>query len=322
MNTRNNIALIIAVLLIAAGCREKKAEQFQALPFPAVQLPTMINGQQEALEFMAVNYWNGITDVSRAYPSDSLLVSGVRKDELEQKYADWTAIMEHAGPSVWGKAMSNLYDRALACEKKDSSSNVFETFADLHQKYYYDPNSPMRNEEIYLHFVSRYAGYEGLPEVLRNKHAREAKMCSLNRIGRKAADFRFADRNGRIRNLYDIKAETTLLFFSNPGCEACMSIINMLNDDPVISDMISDGRLAVLNIYIDEDIQAWRSYMPIYPETWHNGFDPDFVLRSNDVYCVRAIPSLYILDNEKRVVLKDAPEDKVMNIIHSLAQQS
>ena len=56
---------MIAVLLIAAGCREKKAEQFQALPFPAVQLPTMISGQQEALEFMAVNYWNGITDASR-----------------------------------------------------------------------------------------------------------------------------------------------------------------------------------------------------------------------------------------------------------------
>ena len=318
MNMRNNITLIIAVLLIAAGCREKKAEQFHALPFPAVQLPTMISGQQEALEFMAVNYWNGITDASRTYPSDSLLVSGVRKDELEQKYADWTAIMEHAGPSVWGKAMSNLYDRALACEKKDSSSNVFETFADLHQKYYYDPNSPMRNEEIYLHFVSRYADYEGLPEVLRSKYAREAKMCSLNRIGRKAADFRFADRNGRMRNLYDIKAETILLFFSNPGCEACMNIINMLNGTPAVSELIAEGRLAVLNIYIDEDIQAWRSYMPIYPENWYNGFDPDLVLRSNDIYCIRAIPSLYVLDAQKKVLLKDAPEQKVLDLLMSL----
>ena len=320
MNLRSNITLIIAVLLIVAGCREKKAEQFQALPFPAVQLPTMISGQQEALEFMAVNYWNGITDASRTYPSDSLLVSGVRKTEVEQKYADWTAILEYAGPSVWEKAMANLYDRALACEKKDSSSNVFETFADLHQKYYYDPNSPMRNEEVYLHFVSRYAGYEGLPEVLREKYARQARLCSLNRIGHKAADFRFADRNGRMRNLHDINADIILLFFSNPGCEACMSIINMLNDAPVISDLISEGRLVVLNIYIDEDIQAWRSYMPIYPEKWYNGFDPDFVLRNNDIYCVRAIPSLYVLDNEKRVVLKDAPEDKVMNLIHSLVQ--
>ena len=69
--------------------------------------------------------------------------------------------------------------------------------------------------------------------------------------------------------------------------------------------------------YIDEDIQAWRSYMPVYPEEWYNGFDPDFVLRENDIYAVRAIPSLYLLDAEKRVILKDAPENKVFNVIAS-----
>ena len=148
--------------------------------------------------------------------------------------------------------------------------------------------------------------------------AREAKMCSLNRIGRQAADFRFADRKGRMRNLYDIEAETILLFFSNPGCEACMNIINMLNGTPQVAELIAAGRLAVLNIYIDEDIQAWRSYMPIYPETWYNGFDPDLVLRGNDVYCVRAIPSLYVLDAQKKVILKDAPEQKVLDLLMSL----
>ena len=69
---------ILAVLLLAAGCRERKAEQFHALPFPDVQLPSMISGEREALEYMAANYWNAFADPSRGYPSDSLLVSGVR----------------------------------------------------------------------------------------------------------------------------------------------------------------------------------------------------------------------------------------------------
>ena len=136
-------------------------------------------------------------------------------------------------------------------------------------------------------------------------------------IGTKASDFRFADKNGRVRNLYDIKAPYTLLFFSNPGCEACMEIITVLREDPVISNLISAGVLAVVNVYIDEDIQAWRSYMPIYPQEWYNGFDPDFVLRSNEIYVVRAIPSLYLLDHEKRVILKDAPEDKMFNYLYN-----
>lgn len=311
---RIKVTFILAVLLLA-GCREKKAEQFQALPFPDLQLPTMISGQQEALEYMAVNYWNGITDLSRTYPSDSLLVSGVRRGDVEQKFADWTSIMEYAGQGIWSKAVGNLYDRALACEAKDTSSQVFETFVDLFQKYYYDPNSPMRNEEVYYHFVMRYASFEGLSDVERGKYEREARLCALNRIGTKAADFRFADRRGKMTNLYDIKAEMTLLFFSNPGCDACMQIINVLRDEPLIASHIASGRLAVVNVYIDEDIQAWRDYMPIYPEEWYNGFDPDYVLRSNELYAVRAIPSLYLLDAEKRVILKDAPENKVFETL-------
>ena len=317
MSMRIKVTFILAVLLLAAGCREKKAEQFTALPFPDLQLPSMISGQQEALEFMAVNYWNGLADPSRNYPSDSVLVSGVRKDDVEQKFADWTSVMEYAGYGVWSKAVGNLYERALACEKKDTSSQVFETFVELFQKYYFDPNSPMRNEDVYYHFVSRYASYEGLEDVERGKYEREARLCALNRVGTKAADFRFADRRGRMMNLYDVKAEMTLLFFSNPGCEACMQIINVLREEPVIASQIASGRLAVVNVYIDEDIQAWREYMPIYPEEWYNGFDPDYVLRSNEIYAVRAIPSLYLLDAEKRVILKDAPENKVFSAIAS-----
>ena len=314
MSMRIKLIFILAILLLA-GCREKKAEQFHALPFPELQLPTMISGQQEALEYMAVNYWNGITDPSRNYPSDSLLVSGVRYADVEQKFADWTYVIEYVGQSVWSKAVGNLYERALACEKKDTSSRVFETFVELFQKYYYDPNSPMRNEDVYYHFVSRYASYEGLSDVERGKYEREARLCALNRIGTKAADFRFADRRGRMMNLYDVKAEMTLLFFSNPGCEACMEIINVLREEPLISSHIASGRLAVVNVYIDEDIQAWRDYMPVYPEEWYNGFDPDYVLRSNEIYAVRAIPSLYLLDAEKRVILKDAPENKVFETL-------
>lgn len=317
MNMRIKQIFILAVLLLAAGCREKKAERFTALPFPDVQLPSMISGQQEALEYMAVNYWNGITDPSRSYPSDSLLVSGVRRGDVEQKFADWTSIMEYAGNGIWSKAVGNLYDRALACERKDTASQVFETFVDLFQKYYYDPNSPMRNEDVYYHFVFRYASYEGLTDVEKAKYEREARLCALNRIGTRASDFRFADRRGNIMNLYDIKAELTLLFFSNPGCEACMNIISVLREDPVISSMVASGRIAVANIYIDEDIQAWRSYMPVYPEEWYNGFDPDMVLRSNETYAIRAIPSLYLLDSEKRIIMKDAPEERLFRYLSS-----
>ena len=314
----SSLMAAVSAVLIVAGCGQRKAEQFQALPFPDVLPPAMMEDPQDRAEYMAQNMWNSLTDPSRTYPCDSLLVSGVRRTDVEQKFANWVQVLGMSSRPVAEKSVGRLYDRALACEKKDTSSNVFETFASLVDKYLFDPNSPLRDEDLYGAYASRLAAYEGYTEVQKEKYARDARLCALNKVGTKAADFRFADRRGKIKTLYGVEAPYTLLFFSNPGCEACMSIINVLKEDPQISSMISSGRLKVLNIYIDEDLDAWRSYMPVYPEEWYNGFDPDFVIRNETLYNVRAIPSLYLLDSDKTVLLKDAPENRMFEYLYGL----
>ena len=322
MTTTINKIIIAAAAVFAVACNgnsnkdQEKAGQ-TALPFPDVKVPSMFSDVNEVYEYMSENYWNGITDPSRDYVSDSLYVSGVELSVVEQKFADWIGFLNNVSTQVAVKSVARLYDKSLVCEQKNPSSNVFETFVTLTEKYFYDPNSPLRNEEYYLPFVSRYAAYEGLSDIERQKYSREARLCALNRIGTKAADFRFCDRHGKIRRLYDIDADLTLLFFSNPGCNACMEIINVLKGD-ALSYLVDSGQLQVLNIYIDEDIQAWRSYMPVYPENWYNGFDPDFVLRNNDIYNIRAIPSLYLLDKEKNVLMKDVPENVLFNYLSAV----
>lgn len=305
--------IIISVALIAAAAcgNNRKAEQFKALPFPETVPPAMMEDPLDRAEYMALNMWNAILDSSRSYPCDSAYVSGVRREDVEQKFANWTQILGAIGMPAAEKAVGRLYDKALACERKDTSSNVFETFRNLVDKYLFDPNSPLRNEDFYGVYAARLAECDLIPVEMRDKYARDARLCALNKVGTKAADFRFADARGRIHTLYGINAPYTLLFFSNPGCGACMDIINVLKGEPAIARMIADGVIAVLNIYIDEELDEWRSYMPVYPEEWYNGFDPDFIIRNETLYNVRAIPSLYLLDKDKKVLLKDAPEDRM-----------
>ena len=331
MTIRTKTFFIAAAAIVMAACNggntqksendnvKAKAERsMKALPFPDVQVPSVISSQQEIVEYLAQNYWNGITEPSREYLCDSLYVSGVEKSVVEQKFADWTYILNNASLDIALKSVEKLYDRVLSCEKCNPQSNVFETFVSLAQKYFYDANSPLRNEELYLPFVSRYASYEGLMDVERKKYEREARLCALNRLGTKATDFRFCDKRGKIRKLYSIDAEMTLVFFSNPGCGACKEIMNVLKEDATISSLIRNGVMKVLNIYIDEDLEAWRSYMPIYPEEWYNAFDPDLSIRNDETYNIRAIPSLYLLDKEKNVLMKDVPENVLFNYLVSL----
>ena len=312
---RIRLYIISASVLLAAGCggNSGKAEHQAALPFPDVMPPAMMEDAQTRAEYMALHFWDAITDPNREYPCDTVLVSGVRHGDVEQKFANWTNILGMVDMPVAGKAVSRLYDRASACERQDSSSNVFETFTRLVAKYMYDPNSPLRNEDHYAFYASRLSESDLVEPELQKKYAREVRLAALNRTGTKAADFRFTDKRGKMHTLYGIDSQLTLLFFSNPGCTACKDIIDVLNNDPVISGLIAEGILTILNIYIDEDLEAWRSYMPIYPDSWYNGFDPDLVIRGETLYNVRAIPSLYLLDGEKTVLMKDAPESRLFD---------
>ena len=79
--SKRTYILLLAVLVIA-GCGQKKAERFTALPFPDITLPSMIQSQQDVTEYYAEHYWDNLTSADRDYPSDSLIVSGVRIEDV------------------------------------------------------------------------------------------------------------------------------------------------------------------------------------------------------------------------------------------------
>ena len=308
-------SIIFLSLIVLSSCGQRKTAKFEPLPFPEVMLPGMLTDTQDRADWLAEHYWDKMTDPERAYPSDSVLVSGVRKVDVEQRFSNWVSVLEMVAPRTAEKVVRNLCDKAVKCEENNPESSVLETLTEMMEKYLYDANSPFRNEDYYGAYVGKLAKWNGLSPELRGKYEYQAERTSLNKVGTVAADFRFSDKSGKIRTLHGIKSPMTLLFFSNPGCAACMNIIFTLRDDPHISQMIEDGRLAVVNVYIDEDIAEWRSYVPVYPEVWYNGFDPDLAVRTENLYDVRAIPSLYLLDADKKVIMKDAPEDRVFNYL-------
>lgn len=179
-----------------------------------------------------------------------------------------------------------------------------------------DPNSPYRSEELYIPVLESLLASPFASEEERLHAEWVAPRLRLNRLGTPASDFNFVTRDGRPHTLYGTldqrKPAQTLLFFSNPGCPNCKEITDLLSADPDIQARLADGRLLVLNIYPDEDLQAWYDYLDEYPKEWLCGYDPDQIIRSDTRYWLRAIPSLYLLDEKKRVVLKDAPPEKVL----------
>ena len=320
MKTIRFLTLAAAILLLCScGARNQKGSQVQTRNFPTVQIPSVYTQDDERVAWFQTHYFDNFLSTKEIWPSvDSTVVNGVPVDKLEESFATFVYLTEMTDIPSGQKALDELFTRTEAYQKADTASTVFTKMAEIVEKYYYDPNSPYRNEDLYLAYIKRLAASDLTPASRRKSLGFDIRICSLNPIGSPAADFRFTDIKGRTHRLYDVKAEHTLLFFSNPGCEACKEIIDALNGSQKVSELLAAGKLAVVNIYIDEDLDAWRSYQDYYPDSWYNGYDPDFVIRKDLLYSVRAIPSLYMLDSDKRVLMKDATPENIFAFIDNL----
>ena len=133
-------------------------------------------------------------------------------------------------------------------------------------------------------------------------------MALKNRPGDVATDFAYTTPDGRSHRLSALKAHFTLLYFYNPDCPACREIKEYIRSSVVFGDWMdkTDG-LRVLAVYPDEDLDLWRERLPQIPEAWIVGCDPGHKLMDDRLYDLKAIPTIYLLDSSKRVILKDVP---------------
>ena len=278
----------------------------------------MYSDPAERSAYAASHFWDRFTDTTKVYACDSVTVNGVPMEALESQMGLFATLLGQLSLDEGGKAVARLYDRAEAFERKYPDSNVFEQLSRWTKHYLYDPNSPVRNEDLYYYYVERLGRSDLIDNGYRMGYEWDARMCSLNRVGTPAADFSFTDTRGRVRTLYGVKAEYIVLIFGNPGCKACREIMEAMDASPAIADLIASGRLQVVDVYIDQEIDDWKAHVAEYPKTWINGYDHGYTIRTDLIYNVRGIPSVYLLDADKTVLMKDAPQEQVLGALENI----
>ena len=296
------LLLCLALTLSACGGRSPKVQPM-ASNFPYPEPPAMVTDATQRAEYAVLRWWNKYFEAPQRYSAEM----------VEQAFVNYVTVLPMVRLSVMERAQDTLLTRAERSESsRDSSARVLERILSLEEKYLYDVNSPYRNEEFYLPVMRHILAWPDIKDDVRLRTEREYPLFSLNRLGTVAADFTYTLRNGRTGRLHDLKAERILMFFSNPGCQNCKEIIDALGESLSVQAQLQDGSLKVLNVYPDEDLGEWFAYMSHYPKEWINAFDAECVIRGDSIYFLRAIPSLYLLDSEKRVICKDAPLEEIL----------
>lgn len=292
-------ALLTGLLLTACrhpnspGTKQAPKAERQHYGMPAV--PPSLKEPQERADFVVEHYWERY-DFKRKYkPEDSTF--------LEQAFVDYAAVLPLADSICAGKSIAKLVAASAdACYR--------ERLMSLAKHYLGHPQSPVRNEMVYTMFLRRYAALPSLTPEQRERALYMSHQLSKNLPGRQAADFAYTTRKGRKGTLHTTKGRRLLLVFYDPDCENCHRILAEMMQAEWLT---GHPDLRVMAVYAGEDAESWRKERMHLPEGWMDAHAPE--IERKQLYYIPATPAFYLLDEDKKVVLKDATPEQLQDVM-------
>ena len=270
---------------------ETKVEPVKQRSFVLSEIPLMLDTPAARATFLAQHYWDHFDFADTAYIH--------LPDITEQAIVNFMDLMQHVSEKDAETAIGVLYEKAAP------HSSMLWHFWETMSRYWKDANSPIRNEELFIKMCRQIESVPQVEEVLKQRAAYSRQLVEKNRVGQPATDFVYTLESGNQGRLYGLKAAYTLVFFYNPDCHTCGEIKEVMKKSLLLKDLVSKGQLKILTLYPDEDVQLWKSHLHEMSNEWINAYDKGQVLTLEHLYDLSAIPSFYLLDKDKKVLLKD-----------------
>lgn len=288
-------AIIVGAGVLACalwgGCSEKAAKTAQTeaprtaspaeltLPY----IPETLTSAQERGSFLAVHFWDALDSLVPALRADTAL--------MEQTFANFAELLRYVDEPTRSKSVGTLIEK---CAADSASVRLIEYLA---QKYLDNPNSPMRSEDIYLHFLRGFSTNALLPEDVRFRGEFQLERALMNRPGTRAVDFGLVTRGGVNSTLLgQVAGDTTVVMFYDPDCQHCREITARL--------AASTMPYRILAVDVAGDRGLWEASKSALPADWAVAYATTAV-EDEDLYSFPALPTFYLLAPDGTVILKD-----------------
>lgn len=171
-------------------------------------------------------------------------------------------------------------------------------------------------EEIYLAMLRNALAYPQLEERRKNYYQQLYELQSKNLPGAQLPDIPILWGDDTRSGLQNVEAEYTLLYLHNPDCHTCTAVREELSRNPELAQAVSNGKLKVVTLYFENDETLWRRYLKTkaHPQ-WLHGWDYQGKIESEQLFDLRAIPVIFLLDKDKKVIVKNLPHYDVSNAL-------
>ncbi len=306
------LPILLALLLCACGGNKQAAETAPTAAdtlFKMVEIPEMVPDKRS---WLALHFWD------KADLADTVWLSN--RPVMEQQVRNFIEVMM-AGVSKEDsdRALRTLLDKASV------NKEIFLMTGEVIDQMLYDPNSPVRNEAMYVPVLQYMIASPLLDEAEKERPRFQLEMAAKNNPGDPAADFVYTLPDGKTGRLSQLDAPFVIIYFYNPDCHGCAEMTDALKRNPIVDQTVASGEMIVLALYPDADQTIWRDHFADMDPRWIIARDNGEVIKDRKLYDLKAIPTLYLLDWEKKVLLKDATAEQLegyLNYLVELQQQA
>lgn len=190
------------------------------------------------------------------------------------------------------------------------SMNAFTTI-------YGDKSRPSRNQKSYKSILEHLLNSPLYSDLEKEPYRYKLEMVKNHLPGTYMAPLDLVNENGARVDPSNSKTRWTILYFHNPGCENCKETSKLLAS-LCLGALIDRGQLTVYTIYLGDDIDAWKKTIKETEfQKWVNLRDDKKLIDNLKLYDVGAIPMIYLIDQDKRIRVKDAISYELCTGIYS-----
>ncbi|MDR3251397.1 MAG: DUF5106 domain-containing protein [Tannerella sp.] len=311
MRTFLKLFIVLSLVTGVAGCtstdRKKGGEApAKRMPrnFERPKPPVLLTNTREQAEYIITHYWDNFDFTDTMYCHAPAIT--------EQAFVDFLSIFQYASYEKVTDGVRKLMQAA------EVDSVMFGYFCREAERYLYEPNSALRNDEYFIPFLEQMVVTKRLSDDNKIRPAYMLLLAHKNRPGALANDLEYTLASGQKGRLYNIKSDYLLLMFYNPGCKECRQTMAEIDNTASITAAINAGKLKVLAVYPDENLDEWHGHLKDVPTSWINSYDKMTDVRNRQLYDLKAIPTLYLLDKDKKVILKDVSVGHINGYLESI----
>ncbi|MBQ3196889.1 MAG: DUF5106 domain-containing protein [Alistipes sp.] len=288
----------------ALMAQEQTAPATEKVTFPMVTVPDEITDPQARAKYLGEHFWD---NVDFATASEAL---------VEQGLIDMASIFPLLNSETLISSMTALVKKA------ETSKEGLLKMLSLADKYLYGTASPLYNEAAYRGLLQSALISKALNKADKEPYQKQLVILEMNNEGSAAVDFDMQLVDGSKAKLSDIEAPVSILFFYAADNLDCKLQRFRLTQARLVNYLQRAGGIKIVAVCVEGDKAAWEKFRADSPKEWLHVFDASGKIKSENLYDLRTLPRLYLLDEQKTVLLKNTKADDIEQYLVQIIQAS